>query len=99
MISPSFGEGWALPPAEAMACGCAVICTDIGGHEEYAKHQETALLVQPGNASVLAEQICRLLGEPEQRINLAQNGHDFIRNNFNWTKSVALLEAYCCAVG
>jgi glycosyltransferase involved in cell wall biosynthesis len=95
MISPSLGEGWALPPAEAMACGCAVVCTDIGGHADYAKHQETALLVEPGNAIALAEKLSILLMRPEKRIELAYAGNSFVTNNFSWEKSVVLLEGYC----
>lgn len=47
-LCPSWSEGWHLPPAEAMACGCAVVSTDIGGVRDYAEHAVTALLSPPG---------------------------------------------------
>ena len=35
-MSPSWAEGWPLPPAEALQCGAVLAATDIGGHREYA---------------------------------------------------------------
>lgn len=96
-ISPSFGEGWALPPAEAMACGCAVICTDIGGHHDYAIHDQTALLVCPNDPAALADSLIRLLEDPQRRIRLAMNGSENIRKQFNWTRSVDQLEQIIAA--
>ncbi|MBZ0204298.1 MAG: glycosyltransferase family 4 protein, partial [Ignavibacteria bacterium] len=46
-ISPSIFEGFPLPPAEAMLCGCSVIATNIGGHREYCYDNKTAVLVEP----------------------------------------------------
>jgi glycosyltransferase involved in cell wall biosynthesis len=91
-FSPSLGEGWALPPAEAMACGCAVVCTDIGGHADYASDGETALLVPPKNVEAMAEKLCLLLNDQLLRINIAQQGHAFLKANFNWKASVEKLE-------
>ena len=47
-VGASREEGWGLPPAEAMACGCAFVGTDIGGFREYAINGLTALLSAPG---------------------------------------------------
>jgi glycosyltransferase involved in cell wall biosynthesis len=91
-ISPSLGEGWALPPAEAMACGCAVVCTDIGGHHDYAVHDKTALLVDRNDPAALASSIVSLLLDPDRRQRLALGGSSNIRQQFNWTRSVDQLE-------
>ena len=91
-LSPSLGEGWALPPAEAMACGCAVVCTDIGGHAAYAKNNETALLVQPTNVEDIKNKLRLLLTDNEKRIQLAQNANKFLLENFSWEKAVSQLE-------
>lgn len=91
-LSPSLGEGWALPPAEAMACGCAVVCTDIGGHAAYAKNNETALLVQPTNVEDIKNKLRLLFTDNEKRIQLAQNANKFLLENFSWEKAVSQLE-------
>lgn len=37
-LFPSKCEGWALPLIEAAACGCNLIATDFGGHNEFLSH-------------------------------------------------------------
>ena len=46
-----------MPPAEAMASGCAVVCSNIGGHLDYAINRETALLFEPENIEEIVEKI------------------------------------------
>lgn len=91
-LSPSLAEGWALPPAEAMACGCAVVCTDIGGHADYAVHGKTALLVQPENINDMAEKIIMLIDNPDLLHKIAAGGYKLITSNFSWNKSLEILE-------
>jgi glycosyltransferase involved in cell wall biosynthesis len=91
-FSPSLTEGWALPPAEAMACGCAVVCTNIGGHADYAVENETALLVEPKSIEEMVSKISSLLNNAAQRIELAENGKNFITSNFSWQKNIEKLE-------
>ena len=91
-FSPSLTEGWALPPAEAMACGCAVVCTNIGGHADYAFDNETALLVQPKDVAGMVEKISLLLNDVSLRKQLAQKSRSLITANFSWDKNVNKLE-------
>jgi glycosyltransferase involved in cell wall biosynthesis len=91
-FSSSLFEGWALPPAESMVCGCALVCTDIGGHHSYANHQN-AILVTPQKSAEMAAAIIDLIKNPEKRINLAKAGNLSIQQ-FSWNNSVQLLEKY-----
>lgn len=91
-FSPSNGEGWALPPAEAMNCGCSLVCTDIGGHAAYALNNETALLVEPKNCIDMAEKLCLLLENNTLRIKLATQGNEYIKK-FTWENSVNKMES------
>lgn len=91
-FSPSLGEGWALPPAEAMSCGCAIVVTDIGGHRDYAIDGATAMLVQPKSVNEMAEKISKLIAEQDLRFRLADEGHKMITSEFTWPVSVAKLE-------
>jgi glycosyltransferase involved in cell wall biosynthesis len=91
-FSPSLGEGWGLPPAESMACGCAVVCTDIGGHRDYAVHDETALLVAAKDVKDMASGIKQMIGDNELRMKLADAGYTMIKKEFTWDNAVARLE-------
>ena len=79
-------------PAEAMACGCAVVCTRIGGHLDYAVDGHSALLVEKENPGQLAEKILELIGDDDRRKEIAENGNRLIRQEFSWESSVNRLE-------
>jgi glycosyltransferase involved in cell wall biosynthesis len=92
-ICSSLAEGFAFPPAEAMACGCAVVSTDCGGNREYAIGGVTALLSPPNDPGALAKNVIRLLEDDNLRIKLAQAGHEYIQQ-FTWERSTNLLEHF-----
>ena len=52
---------------EAMASGCPVVTTSIGGMTDMVVHQESGLLVPPGNVSALTEAISELLADESLR--------------------------------
>ena len=89
-LCSSVAEGFALPPAEAMACGCAVATTDCGGNHDYAVHEKTALVSDPDDFTSLANNVLRLLSDEELRVNIANAGRDRIAE-FTWEKSARRL--------
>lgn len=91
-VSPSWTEGWPLPPAEALQSGAALVATDIGGHREYARNEETALVSPPKHPEALAANILRLLVDHKLRIRLAQQGHQYIQQ-FTWGRAVTSFES------
>jgi glycosyltransferase involved in cell wall biosynthesis len=97
-VSPSWSEGWGLPPSEAMLCGAALVATDIGGHREYAFHEKTALLSPIRDPQRLADNITRLVYNPALRLRLANNGHEYIKQ-FSWEVATNLLESLLCKSG
>lgn len=54
-------EGFALPPAEAMSCGCAVVTTCVGAVPEYSRHMFSAIHVKTGDKDSLIEGISFLI--------------------------------------
>jgi glycosyltransferase involved in cell wall biosynthesis len=86
-ISPSLQEGCALPPMEAMACGCACVLTNIGGHSSYAINDDTALLFEPCDVYNMVNAIEKLLLDTDHRISLAKRSNRYI-SQFDWNCSV-----------
>lgn len=82
-LTTSLKEGWGLPATEAMACGCALVCTNVEGHTVFAHDKDTALLVDPKNVSQTVNSIMLLLDDNNYRINLAKRGNEYIKR-FNW---------------
>ena len=92
-LCPSRSEGWHLPPAEAMACGCAVVSTDQGGVRDYARHCRTALLSPVGDHAALGWNLAQLLADESERTRLAEAGNRLIRT-FTWDRSVDSFERF-----
>ncbi len=72
--APSHAEGWGLPPFEAQQCGCAVAGTDIGGHREFLRNEENALLHPAGDTTRFASNLLRLLTDDGLSQRLATRG-------------------------
>lgn len=85
------GCGWNNPVAEAMACRVPVICSDIGGVQDFAIDQETAILVPERDPRRLAAEIVRLLERADLRTRIASNGYEKIIR-FDWDASAAALQ-------
>lgn len=90
-LCPSWSEGWHLPPAEAMACGCALVSTQQGGVLDYAVAEETALLAPVGAIDQLASHIVRLCTDSPERIRLSTSGRERICA-FTWARSLEQFE-------
>jgi len=75
MTSESFG----LVNLEAMACGLAIIASNIGGIPDVVKDGENGLLVPPKDPKALAETTVRLLQDERLRNRLSKNGKEKVR--------------------
>ncbi|MEN3039895.1 MAG: glycosyltransferase family 4 protein, partial [Candidatus Kryptonium sp.] len=86
-LSPSYSEGFPLPPAEAMACGCALVTTNSLGVLEYAYNEKNAIVTSsPPDPNELAEAVKKLIIDREKRITFAYEGYKTIRE-FSWEKN------------
>ena len=91
-LGASLSEGFALPPAEAMACGCAFVGTDSGGCRDYAAHGATALLSPPGDPDQLLKNLIRITEDPALRARIQQRGTENIQQ-FTWDAAGRAMEA------
>ncbi len=67
-------EPFGLVPLEAMAVGRPVVSTARGGTAEFLRHEENALVFEPGDAARLAELIRRLAADQSLREHLLAQG-------------------------
>ena len=71
-VYPSVDEGFGLPPLEAMACGCPVLCANTDTAREVCG--DAAIFVDPSDPSDLADAVAALLASPERRARLVERG-------------------------
>lgn len=73
LIPSKAAEGTSLSCLEAMACGCALITSYVGGLSDLVINNYNGLLIKPTTDN-LVEAISRLLNEPEQARILSRRG-------------------------
>ena len=65
VLMPSRSEGFGLTAIEAMACGCVVVASDVGGLPEVVSDGVCGLLHRTEDVHDMAEKICSLIASPE----------------------------------
>jgi len=88
----SMYEGFALPPAEAMACKCAVAGYNTAGLPDFAINNETALLCEAGEVNALYENVKKLIQDPKLLEKISLNGYSHIRKVLEWNDSFIKFE-------
>ena len=86
MTYPSLFEGFGMPPVEAMACNCPVICSDRGSLAEIAA--PAACIVDPENIPQIADALRRVALDPSFAENLRRSGLQHAAR-FNWKHAAA----------
>ncbi len=94
---PSHYEGFGLPVLEALACGTAVICTDVSSLPEIAG--DAALLIPADDHDALVVGLLRLLTDADARDELAARGPARAAH-FTWDAAARRLwDAYRAVIG
>lgn len=92
-LAPALAEGFALTPAEAMQCGCAVVATNIGGYTVACVDGVSALLREPKNPASLADGIIRFFEDDALRVRMAKGGNAHIRS-YTWDRAFGKMLAF-----
>lgn len=74
-LYPTRHEGFGLMPLEAMACGCPVVSSTA---LKIATHEINAMLSPVGDVESLANNVCRVLTEPQLAERLVTAGYDLV---------------------
>ncbi|MFI5048047.1 MAG: glycosyltransferase family 4 protein, partial [Acidimicrobiia bacterium] len=95
-VVPSLYEGFSLPAVEAMACGVPLVATTGGAVPEVVgTHEETGLLVPPGDPDALAVMLLRALGDRELRARVGAAGRARALEQFTWRRTaIGTVEHY-----
>jgi len=78
-----------LKPLEAMAQGCLLVASDVGGHRELIRHGETGMLFKSGCSTDLTRVLVDLLSARDSWSMLRQSARRFVETERNWRTSVA----------
>ena len=76
-----FVLSWSL--LEAMSVGCAIVASDTQPLHEAIKHDETGRLVNFFDVQKIANEVCALLDDPEERARLGANARAFAQANYD----------------
>ncbi len=83
-VLASRAEGMPLVIAEAMACGKAVIASNVDGVPEIVQDGTTGILVPPDDPGALASGLIRLCSDAPFRETLAKRGKEWACREYNW---------------
>ncbi|SFU80418.1 glycosyltransferase family 4 protein [Xenorhabdus koppenhoeferi] len=88
-IFPSIGdEAFGITIAEAMACGCPVIASYIGGIPEVVGNENQAgILVTPGDAKAIADAVNHLLSLEDRGKSMGRYARQRIEAMYTWEHS------------
>ncbi len=82
-VLPSLWEGLPMVFLDAMAAGCPVITTNVGGISAIIKHDENGSLIMPKKPKLLTSEISDLLYDRKLRNHYSQNGLKQFRKKFS----------------
>jgi glycosyltransferase involved in cell wall biosynthesis len=82
LVSPGLVECLSTVVLEGMACGCAVVATDVGGVREQLD-SESGVIIPPANAVAISDAVCRLLRDPQKRARLGAKAAQVASSKFS----------------
>lgn len=93
-VQDAAGDRDGLPNVvlEAMASARAIVASDVGAVASAIRHEDTGLLVTPGDAGALAGAIESLAADPGQRARLAAAASARVRRDFDLRACTAHLQ-------
>lgn len=75
-VLPTYAEAMPMSVIEAMATGLPIVSTTVGGIPELVEDSEEGFLVEPANASKLAEKLSILISDKDLRIKMGKKAQE-----------------------
>jgi len=82
-VFPSHTEGMPNALLEAMAAGCAIVCTDVPGNRDLITDGETGLTVPARDSNALADAVVKLLGSRDLSDRLGAAASTLAKESFD----------------
>jgi glycosyltransferase involved in cell wall biosynthesis len=82
LILPSANEGTPVVVIEALASGCPVVATSVGGVPDVVREGVDGFLVPAGDVEALAERLTRLAADPELRARMGEAGRESVPGRY-----------------
>jgi glycosyltransferase involved in cell wall biosynthesis len=79
---PSANEGTPVSAIEALAAGCPVVATRVGGVPDVVEEGETGFLVASGDTEALAARLAELAADPQLRRRLGDAGRERVMSRY-----------------
>lgn len=91
LLFPSLEDAFPNPPMEAMACGCCLVVSDVGGIRDFARQNTSAIICKPGDINGLTEAVVHLIENPDRWRNISLTGNREIKS-FDYSNQTKFLE-------
>ena len=83
LVCPSTMEGLAGSLIEAMAMKLPTVATNVGGNSEIVKHNETGILIPPGNVKAISDAISYIIENPNIAKKMGEEGSRVVKKTFS----------------
>lgn len=91
-VLPSLSEGLSNALMEAMACGCCVVASAVGGNPELVSDGTTGLLFPTGDRVALESKLTEVIDDPVKRRSMATAGAERMARDFSLGRSVSHMQ-------
>ncbi len=82
-VLPSLMEGLGIVLLEAMAMRKPIIASRVGGTPEVVENGVTGILVPPGDSGLLADEIFKLIQDPQTQVMMGDAGKKRLQSHFD----------------
>ncbi len=93
-VLPSLFEPCSLVLLEAMACGKAIVATNIGGNPELIEERKSGLLVSAGESNAITNAVNTLLQDKRLARKLGENARARVEKKFTWEETTKKVEEF-----
>ena len=93
LVHLSLREGLPRTVVQALASGVPAVGFALDGTPEVVLDGKTGFVCEPEDVGQVTDAVLKLLGDPELRHSMGENGRELVRERFPWQRMVEVLEA------